>query len=157
MQHTEVYTILYTMMERGAYTRVTARDAISKVFAYQSITGDEYTELMEKANTLAANTVDGDTLARIVALETSLTELQKQVSAIKDAVEKGSTTVTDPVAEQTGEEMNPIDAVAGMSYEKDKYYRDPTNGEVYICTVNVAYAGLPHEAVNVYFNWVRKE
>ena len=157
MQHTEVYTILYTMMEQGTYTRVTARDAISKVFAYQSITGDEYTELMEKANTLAANTVDGDTLARIVALETSLTELQKQVSAIKDAVEKGSTTVTDPVAEQTGEEMNPIDAVAGMSYEKDKYYRDPVNGEVYICTVDVAYAGLPHEAVNVYFNWVRKE
>ena len=53
--------------------------------------------------------------------------------------------------------MDPIDAVVGMSYEKDKYYRDPTNKEVYLCTVSVAYAGLPHEAVNVYFNWARKE
>lgn len=58
---------------------------------------------------------------------------------------------------QTGAKMDPIDAVAGMSYVKDKYYRDPVNGEVYICTVDVAYAGLPHEAVNVYFNWARKE
>lgn len=85
--HSEVYTVLLTMMEQGSYTQVTARNAIGKVYGYQLIT----------------------------------------------------------------------DAVTGMSYQKDKYYRDPTNGEVYLCTVDVSYAGLPHEAVNVYFNWSRKE
>lgn len=151
------YTAMVEQMEKGAYTEVNAKNTINKLFARQQITESEYDDLMDKADALAANTADGDTLARIVALESSVKTLTDEVDALKTAVKQGGGTVTEPSAGQTGAEMDPIDAVAGMSYVKDKYYRDPANGEVYICTVDVAYAGLPHEAVNVYFNWVRKE
>ena len=155
--NSEIYTTMMEQMEAGTFTEVAAKKTINKFFARQQITEDEYDELMDKADTLAANTEDGDTLARIVALEDNVKALQEQVAAIKQAVEGGSTEIPDVGPTQTGAEFDPIDAVAGMSYEKDKYYRDPTNKEVYICTVDVAYAGLPHDAVNVYFNWVRKE
>lgn len=155
--NSEIYTTMMEQMEAGTFTEVSAKKTINKFFARQQISEDEYDELMDKADTLAANTEEGDTLARIVALENSVKILQEQVAAIKQAVEDGSAAIPDVGPTQTGAEMDPIDAVAGMSYEKDKYYRDPTNKEVYICTVSVAYAGLPHEAVNVYFNWARKE
>lgn len=155
--NSEIYTTMMEQMEAGTFTEVAAKKTINKFFARQQITEDEYDELMDKADTLATNTEDGDTLARIVALEDNVKALQEQVAAIKQAVEGGSTEMPDVGPTQTGAEFDPIDAVAGMSYEKDKYYRDPTNKEVYICTVSVAYAGLPHEAINVYFNWVRKE
>ena len=155
--NSEIYTTMMEQMEAGPFTEVAAKKTINKFFARQQITEDEYDELMDKADTLATNTEDGDTLARIVALEDNVKALQEQVAAIKQAVEGGSTEIPDVGPTQTGAEFDPIDAVAGMSYEKDKYYRDPTNKEVYICTVSVAYAGLPHDAVNVYFNWVRKE
>ena len=155
--NSEIYTTMMEQMEAGTFTEVAAKKTINKFFARQQITEDEYDELMDKADTLATNTEEGDTLARIVALEDNVKALQEQVAAIKQAVEGGSTEIPDVGPTQTGAEFDPIDAVAGMSYEKDKYYRDPTNKEVYICTVSVAYAGLPHEAINVYFNWVRKE
>lgn len=155
--NSEIYTTMMEQMEAGTFTEVAAKKTINRFFARQQITEDEYDELMDKADTLATNTEDGDTLARIVALEDNVKALQEQVAAIKQAVEGGSTEIPDVGPTQTGAEFDPIDAVAGMSYEKDKYYRDPTNKEVYICTVDVAYAGLPHDAVNVYFNWVRKE
>ena len=155
--NSEIYTTMMEQMEAGTFTEVAAKKTINKFFARQQITEDEYDELMDKADTLATNTEDGDTLARIVALEDNVKALQEQVAAIKQAVEGGSTEIPDVGPTQTGAEFDPIDAVAGMSYEKDKYYRDPTNKEGYISTVDVAYAGLPHDAVNVYFNWVRKE
>ncbi|EFB76080.1 hypothetical protein [Subdoligranulum variabile] len=151
------YTAMLQQMEAGAYTEVSAKNTISNLYARQMLTENEYNTLMDKADNLAANTADGETLARVVALETSVKILTEEVDALKAAVEQAGGTVTEPTTGQTGAEDDPIDAVAGMSYEKDKYYRDPTNKEVYICTVDVAYAGLPHEAVNVYFNWVRKE
>lgn len=155
--HSTAYTAMLQQMEAGAYTEVSAKTTLDDLYTRQRLTHDEYIELMDKADTLFANTEDGDTLTRIVALEDNVKALQKQVAAIKQAVEDGSAAIPDVGPTQTGAEMDPIDAVAGMSYEKDKYYRDPTNKEVYLCTVSVAYAGLPHEAVNVYFNWARKE
>lgn len=151
------YTAMLQQMEAGAYTEVSAKTTLDDLYTRQRLTHDEYIELMDKANTLFANTEDGDTLARIVALEDNVKALQEQVAAIKQAVEGGSTEIPDVGPTQTGAEMDPIDAVVGMSYEKDKYYRDPTNKEVYLCTVSVAYAGLPHEAVNIYFNWAYKD
>ena len=155
--HSTAYTAMLQQMEAGAYTEVSAKNTLDDLYSRQRLTHDEYIELMDKADTLATNTEGGDTLARIVALEDNVKALQEQVAAIKQAVEGGSTEIPDVGPTQTGAEFDPIDAVAGMSYEKDKYYRDPTNKEVYVCTVSVAYAGLPHEAVNVYFNWARKE
>lgn len=77
--------------------------------------------------------------------------------AFMSTLGEGST-VPKPEPGQTGEEMDPIGTVAGMTYTKDLYYRDPTNGEVYRCIKSVeSWAGLPHEGINIYFNWVRKE
>lgn len=155
--HSTAYTAMLQQMEAGAYTEVSAKNTLDDLYTRQRLTHDEYIELMDKANALATNTTDGETLTRIVELENNVKILQEQVSAIKTAVEGGSTAIPDIGPIQTGAEDDPIDAVTGMSYQKDKYYRDPTNGEVYLCTVDVSYAGLPHEAVNVYFNWARKE
>lgn len=155
--HNEIYTILITMMEQGSYTQVTARKAIGKVYAYRLITDEECDELMAKASTLDVNADDEDLLVRLVSLEESVKSLTEQISAIRQAVEQGGTTVPETQPTQTGAEDDPIDAVTGMGYQKDKYYRDPTNGEVYLCTETVSYAGLPHEAVNIYFNWVRQK
>ena len=151
------YSLMLEQMEAGTYTEVEAKETLDSFLAYKRITKEEYEELMEKASGLATNSEDGQTLARIVALESAVKTLREQVDAIKQAVEQGGTTVIDPEQGQTGNAGDPIDACKGMYYEKDKYYRDPTNKEVYVCTVSVAYAGLPHEAVNVYFNWARKE
>lgn len=153
------YTAMMEQMDKGAYTEVSAKTTISNLYARQMLTAQEYNDLMDKADALAANTPDGDTLARIVALETALRELTEQVAVIRQTVEQGGTTVPDPEPGQTGGEDDPIDAVRGMTYYKGKYYRDPENGEVYQCFrdsdtdpgAGVALAYLPHELVNLYF------
>lgn len=155
--HGTAYTAMLQQMEAGAYTEVSAKTTLDDLYTRQRLTHDEYIELMDKANTLSTNTEDGKTITRVVALEKAVETLQTEVAALKEVVASGGTEIHEPEPAQTGEEMDPIDAVAGMSYEKDKYYRDPTNKEVYVCTVSVAYAGLPHEAVNVYFNWAYKD
>lgn len=156
--HSEIYTVLISMMDQGQYTVVTASQAISKLYAYQQITAGEYDALMAKAATLDVNSADGALLVRVVALERAVESLTGELAALKQAVETGSSTIPDPEPGQTGTEMDPIDAVAGMAYLLNLYYRDPTNGEVYQCVKSVGgWAGLPHEAVNIYFNWVRKE
>lgn len=74
----------------------------------------------------------------------------------------GGTTVP-PIEEADGSEFNPIIAYSGLAYKKNLYYLDPTNDEVYKCIdraditeSGVVLYNLPHELVNVYFNWVRK-
>lgn len=158
-----VYNEMVRQMDKGAYTEVSAKNTISIFMARQMITEDEYNELMDKANELAANNADGDTLARIVALETAVDTLTAEVKAIKQAVQQGSTDVPEPEPGQTGGETDPIDAVRGMTYYKDKCYLDPADGQVYQCFrdsdtepgTGVALAYLPHELVNIYFHFVR--
>ena len=100
--NSEIYTTMMEQMEAGTFTEVAAKKTINKFFARQQITEDEYDELMDKADTLATNTEDGETLARIVELESSVKVLQEQVSAIKQAVEGGSTVIPDVGPTQTG-------------------------------------------------------
>lgn len=159
--HSTAYIAMLQQMETGAYTEVSAKITLDDLYTRQRLTHDEYIELMDKADTLAVNTADGNTLVRIVALETSVKTLTDEVAAIKQAVEGGSTVIPEPG--QTGAEDDPIEAVRGMVYYKDKYYRDPDDGQVYQCyrdsdTVpgsGVALAYLPHELVNIYFYFVR--
>lgn len=150
-----VYQTIVNNINNGAYNKTTAKNIISNVFAQLQITSDEYTELMQLADNLPANVAEDETIVRITNLENNVKKLTELVDAIKKSVEKGSTTVTEPQPEHDGSENDPIYAIAGMTYEKGKYYRDPENNEIYVCTETVAYADLPHTAVNVYFNWVR--
>lgn len=67
--------------------------------------------------------------------------------------------------ELDGSEFNPITAYKGLYYKANLYYLDPTNNEVYKCreteetlqSEGKQLTNLPHELVNVYFDWVRKE
>lgn len=157
------YTAMVEQMEKGAYTEVNAKKTIANLYARQMITDDEYNDLMDKADALAANTPDGEALSRIVALESAVKSLQSEVAALKEAVTSGSTEIPEPEPGQTGAEDDPIDAVRGMTYYKDKYYRDPNDGQVYQCYRDsdshpgsgVALAYLPHELVNIYFYFTR--
>lgn len=118
---------------------------------------------MDKADALAANTPDGDTLTRIVALETAVQEHEEKINLILETIEQGGSVVPEPEPGQTGGVDDPIDAVRGMTYYKDKYYRDPDDGQVYKCFRDsdtepgsgVALSYLPHELVNIYFYFER--
>lgn len=157
------YTAMAEQMEAGAYTEVNAKKTIANLYARQMITDDEYNDLMDKADALVANTPDGEVLTRVVALEKAVSTLQSEVAALKEAVASGGTEVPEPDPGQTGAENDPIDAVRGMTYYKDKYYRDPDDGQVYQCYRDsdtepgsgVALAYLPHELVNIYFYFTR--
>lgn len=163
--NSEIYTLMMEQMQAGAYTEVSAKRNIGRFLSYQQITAEEYDELMEYANSLAANTDDGEINVRLVALETDVKSLKSEVQAIKEAVESGGTTVTNPDSgsEQTGETDDPIDAYRGMTYYKDKYYRDSEDGQVYKCYrdsdtdpgAGVQLNYLPHELVNIYFYFDR--
>lgn len=55
-----------------------------------------------------------------------------------------------------GTKVNPIIAAAGMTYYKDKYYLDETNGQTYLCTRDDTGSGtvlhfMPSSLVGVYF------
>jgi hypothetical protein len=54
---------------------------------------------------------------------------------------------------------NPFIAASGMTYYKDKYYLDETDGKVYLCTRDDTGNGtvlhyMPHDLVGVYFELV---
>lgn len=154
-----LYDQMVEQMDKGAYTSVKARETINAFLAQQQISAEEYEALMEKARGLDVNPGNAEMILRVVALEETVAMLKKEVAAIKEAVSSGSTEVPEPDPGQTGTEMDPIDAVRGMTYYKDKYYRDPDDGQVYQCCrdsdtepgTGVALAYLPHELVDIYF------
>lgn len=157
------YSAMLEQIDKGAYTEITAKNTIANLYARQQLTTAEYTDLMDKANALAANTPDGDTLTRIVALETAVQEHEEKIKLILETIKQGGSVVPEPKPGQTGGVDDPIDAVRGMTYYKDKYYRDPDDGKVYKCFRDsdtepgsgVALSYLPHELVNIYFYFER--
>lgn len=161
--NSEIFTLMMEQMQAGAYTEVSAKRNIGRFLSRQQITAEEYDQLMEYADGLAPNTDDGEINVRLVSLETGMDALKTEVEAIKKAVESGGGTVTEPDAGQTGETDDPIDAYRGMTYYKDKYYRDSEDKQVYKCFrdsdtdpgsgVQLNY--LPHELVNIYFYFDR--
>lgn len=159
----EIFILMMEQMQAGAYTEVSAKRNIGRYLARQQITPEEYDELMEYADSLAANTDDGETNVRLVALEKGMEALKVEVEAIKKAVESGSTSVEEPEEGPSGDSENPIDAYRGMTYYKDKYYRDSEDGQIYKCFrdsdtdpgTGVQLNYLPHELVNIYFYFER--
>lgn len=158
-----VYNDMVNLIDQGEYTEVTAKQAISKLFAYKQLTEDEYDELMEKANGLSANTPSGEVETRIYQLEQNYKALAADVESIKQAISEGGTVVPEPEPGATGDEFDPIEAARGMTYYKDKYYKDPEDNQIYQCYRDsdtepgsgVALNYLPHELVNIYFYFTR--
>jgi len=157
------YNSMMAEIEKGTFTEVSAKNTINNLYIQQALTDAEYNELMEAANGLAANTDDGETNVRLVALEKGMEALKVEVEAIKKAVESGSTSVEEPEEGPSGDSENPIDAYRGMTYYKDKYYRDSEDEQIYKCFrdsdtepgTGVQLNYLPHELVNIYFYFER--
>lgn len=157
--HSIAYTAMVDQISAGSYTEVSAKTTIAALYARQQITDDEYNDLMDKADKLAANDADGETLTRIVALETTVQSLRNGVDAIKQAIAEGGGSVPEPEPAEDGSKDKPITAVRGMVYYRDKYYRDPEDGKIYLCTrdrddqpgTGIALAYLPHELISIYF------
>lgn len=154
-----LYNKMVEQMELGFYTSVKAKETINAFLAKQQITTEEYDDLMTRAAALDVNPGDAQLTLRVVKLEESVAGLAKTVASIKEAVESGSTDVPEPDPGTEGSQDDPIEASRGMTYYKEKYYRDPDDGQTYLCTrdsdsepgsgVQLAY--LPHELVGIYF------
>lgn len=161
--HSNAYNAMQTEMSKGTYTEVEAKTTLTTMYAQKMLTDDEYTELMEAAGKLSANTDAGETNVRFTAVEERVKALEAEVARIKTAIEEGGTVVPEPEPVPDGSEDNPIDAYRGMTYTKDLYYRDSEDGQVYKCfRDNDASPGtgvrldyLPHELVNICFYFVR--
>lgn len=157
-----MYNKLKEYMENGYYTIVQAQSIINNMYAQKQLSDEEYDELMEMSKELEANNVDDALNARFSVIDKRFESLEKEIANIKQAVEDGDSTVP-PIEEADGSEFNPITAYSGLAYKKNLYYLDPTSNEVYKCIdraditeSGVVLYNLPHESVNIYFNWVRK-
>ena len=157
-----MYEKLKEYMENGYYTIVQAQSIINNMYAQKQLSDDEYNELFEMSKTLEANNVDDALNAQFNVINEHLKKLDEEIANLKQAIEDGGSTVP-PIEEADGSEFNPITAYSGLAYKKNLYYLDPTNNEVYKCIdraditeSGVVLYNLPHELVNVYFNWVRK-
>lgn len=155
------YSAMLEQMDKGAYTEVSAKNTLTVMFAKQMLTKEEYDELMDKATELNVNTDAGEVNIRLVALEKDVSTLKKQVAALMESIDVEGPAETEPKPD--GSEYNPIAAYRGMTYYKDKYYKDSEDNQVYLCTrdsdsepgTGVSLNYLPHELVNIYFNYVR--
>lgn len=157
-----LYEDLKQLITDKMYTIVECQNMLNNYYKHKQLSDDEYDELMEMSKELEANNSDDELNARFSVIDKCFESLEKEIANIKQAVEDGDSTVP-PVEEPDGSEFNPITAYSGLAYKKNLYYLDPTNNEVYkfidradITESGVVLYNLPHELVNVYFNWVRK-
>ena len=157
-----LYDDLKQFINDKMYTIVECQNMLNNYYKHKQLSDDEYDELMEMSKELEANNSDDELQAKFTVIDKRFESLEKEIANIKQAVEDGDSTVP-PVEEADGSEFNPITAYSGLAYKKNLYYLDPTNNEVYKCIDRedigedgVQLFNLPHELVNVYFNWVRK-
>lgn len=157
-----LYDDLKQFINDKMYTIVECQNMLNNYYKHKQLSDEEYDDLMEMSKELEANNSDDELQAKFTVIDKRFESLEKEIANIKQAVEDGDSTVP-PVEETDGSEFNPITAYSGLAYKKNLYYLDPTNNEVYKCIdraditeSGVVLYNLPHELVNVYFNWVRK-
>lgn len=157
------YEAMKTQMNAGNYTEVEAKETLTRMYAQKMLNAEEYEELMEQAGQLNANTDTGNTNTRITALEEAAKTLSDDIARIKTTIEEGGTVIPEPEPGATGGEFDPIEAYRGMTYVKDKYYRDSEDGQIYQCFrdsdsepgTGIRLDYLPHELINIYFYFTR--
>mgnify|MGYP003256004919 FL=1 len=157
-----LYDDLKQFITDKMYTIVECQNMLNNFYKHKQLSDKEYDELMEMSKELEANNSDDELQAKFTVIDKRFESLEKEIANIKQAIEDGDSTVP-PIEEADGSEFNPITAYSGLAYKKNLYYLDPTNNEVYKCIdraditeSGVVLYNLPHELVNVYFNWVRK-
>lgn len=129
-----LYETLKNAINNKSYTLLEAETLLNSYFRQLQISADQYNELMElKDEVLTANSAEDEENIARVQLEKRVEALEARLDAIEKAVAEGSTEIETP-EEPDGTKENPITAYAGMTYYKDKYYKDPADGKTYICT-----------------------
>ena len=158
-----MYDKLKEYITNGYYTIVQCQNILNNMYAQKQLSDDEYNELFEMSKELEVNNSDDELNAKFTIIDEKFKTIENEIANLKQAIEDGGSTVP-PIEEPDGSEFNPITAYSGLYYKKNLYYLDPTNNEVYKCIDRedigedgVQLFNLPHELVNIYFNWVRKE
>lgn len=156
-----LYDDLLTLIQQGAYTIVECQNMLNNYYKHRQLNDEQYDELMELSKSLEANNPNDELEARFTAIDKRFEAQEKEIANLKRIIEEGGS-VVPPVEEPDGSEFNPITAYSGLAYKKNLYYLDPTNNEVYKCRdraditeSGVVLYNLPHELVNIYFDWVR--
>lgn len=157
-----MYDKLKEYITNGYYTIVQCQNILNNMYAQKQLSDDEYNELFEMSKELEVNNSDDELNAKFTIIDEKFKTIENEIANLKQAIEDGGSTVP-PIEEADGSEFNPITAYSGLYYKKNLYYLDPTNNEVYKCIDRtdigedgVQLFNLPHELVNIYFNWVRK-
>lgn len=157
-----MYDKLKEYITNGYYTIVQCQNVLNNMYAQKQLSDDEYNELFEMSKELEVNNSDDELNAKFTIIDEKFKTIENEIANLKQAIEDGGATVP-PIEEADGSEFNPITAYSGLAYKKNLYYLDPSNNEVYKCIdraditeSGVVLYNLPHELVNVYFNWVRK-
>lgn len=157
-----LYEDLKQFITDKMYTIVQCQNMLNNYYKHMQLTDEQYDELMEMSKELDANNSDDELNAKFTIINEHLKTIDEEIANIKQAIEDGGSTVP-PAEKADGSEFNPITAYSGLYYKKNLYYLDPTNNEVYKCRdrdditeKGVQLFNLPHELVNIYFDWVRK-
>lgn len=154
------YEAMKSQMEQGTYTEIEAKNTLTQMYAKKMLTDDEYSELMEMATGLSANTNAGEWNNKFIALEERVKKNEDDIALIKQIMSEGGTEVPEPDLGADGTEFDPITAYAGMLYMPGLYYKDPEDGQIYKARDTLPEEGIrldliPKNAVNVYFDFVR--
>lgn len=94
-------------------------------------------------------------------LEKRIEVLENEIELIKQTISEGGGEVP-PIEIPDGSKENPITAYAGMTYYKDKYYKEKEN--IYLCTRDsdsepgsgIVLNYLPSQLVGIYFSLVEE-
>lgn len=155
-----LYDDVKNAIEQKYYSLLDAQGILNAFLGQLQITADQYEELMELADELLSpNTASDEEEIEKVQLQKRLESIEARLDALEKAVEEGGTDIETPEEPDGSTKENPITAYAGMTYFKGKYYKDPTDKKVYICTrdrddqpgTGIALYYTPSKLVNIYF------
>lgn len=155
------YEGMKTQINRGNYTEVEAKQAITQLYIKKMITEKEFNVLMNLSDGLNPNTNIGEIQTEIVEIKEQIETIKTEIETIKQKLEESGTAVpqSEPIEQDGSTPEKAIDAYAGMLYYKGKYYKDPTDNKVYVCMdrADVSENGVrlyytPSQLVGIYFS-----
>ena len=155
-----LYDDVKNAIEQKYYSLLDAQGILNAFLGQLQITAEQYEELMELADKLLnPNTTSDEENIEKVQLQKRLEAIETRLDALEKAVTEGGTEIEKPIEPDGSSKENAITAYAGMTYYKGKYYKDPTDSKVYICTrdrddqpgTGIALNYTPSQLVNIYF------
>lgn len=153
-----VYNTVIEEINENRYTAGQASEVIGNLYVRGNLTLEEYNDLMDRALELPPNNSNDEFEIRIVSIEHNISNMQEQIELILQTL-SGTGTDVSSVDQPDGSKGNPIEAYRGLKYFKEKYYKDPDDENVYLCTrdrddqpgLGLELNYLPHELVGIYF------